>query len=262
MKVCVLASGSKGNATLIQSGETLLLIDAGISFRRLKGLMEANGFDPARLDAVFLSHEHSDHTKGLETLSKRVLLKLYTPLKTYQHITEKTTMDITRFMHYPVEPDVPISLNDLTVMPIALSHDSNDSVGFVIQGESKTIVHVTDVGFLPETDYPKLHNADLYVFESNYDVSLLFSSDRPYYLKRRIDSVRGHLSNTDSAYHMTHLIGDKTKTIILAHPSLECNSEHHVLKTYREIFDGYGLSLDRYHVIVAKQHEPTEVVEL
>ncbi len=262
MNITVLASGSKGNATYLETAQTKLLIDAGISYRQLKLKLQENNIDLNTLDAVLISHEHTDHTKGLVNILKYTKATLYTTEKTYQHLNTKTTFNLEESPFIAINPDALVKLNDITIEPIRVSHDAVDTLGFIIHNTTKKLVHMTDVGYLPIEDYPKITNADMYVFEANYDVSLLFSSNRPYYLKRRIDSVKGHLSNADSAYHLTQIIGDKTKRIILAHPSEECNTEYHVLETFKDVFNSYDIAYDNYDIVVAKQYQPTKVYKL
>ncbi len=262
MKITVLASGSKGNATYIETAQTKLLIDAGISHRQLRSKLLENNIHLTTLDAVFISHEHTDHTKGLVNILKQTQATLYTTEKTYVHLVSKTTYDLADAPFVPVHPDQPLRIHDLTIDAIRISHDAVDTLGFIVYNGHKKLVHMTDIGYLPVEDYPKIENAETYVFESNYDVSLLFSSNRPYYLKRRIDSIKGHLSNADSAYHLSRIIGHKTRRIILAHPSEECNTERHALETIKEVFTSYDIDPTNYEIIVAQQHRPTKVYEI
>lgn len=262
MKITVLASGSKGNATYIETAQTKLLIDAGISFRQLKLKLLQNGISLTTLDAILISHEHTDHTKGLVNTIKNTKATLYTTEKTYHHLLNKTTYDLKDALFSPIIADQTIIINDLTIEALRVSHDAVDTLGFILYNGTKKLVHMTDIGYLPVEDYPKIENAETYVFESNYDVSLLFSSNRPYYLKRRIDSIKGHLSNADSAYHLSQIIGEKTKRIILAHPSEECNTEYHALETLKDVFMSYDIDINQYDIVVAKQHQPTKVYKL
>jgi phosphoribosyl 1,2-cyclic phosphodiesterase len=148
------------------------------------------------------------------------------------------------------------------VYPLSISHDASDAVGYVIYHKDKKLVYITDIGYLPQKDYELLSNADMYVFESNYDVTLLFTSNRPFYLKQRIDSVKGHLSNTDSAYNLAQLVGPNTRHIILAHPSRECNTKELALETINEVFAEYGIDQSNMTIEVATQDIPTTLYEL
>jgi phosphoribosyl 1,2-cyclic phosphodiesterase len=262
MEIIVLASGSKGNATYIETDYTKVIIDAGISYKQMKERLASFKKDIQLVDAILLTHEHSDHTKGLPTLIKHTSAPLYTVEETFNHLYEKTTYELPYTCFKKIEPSSKFYLNDLTIEVIPVSHDAVSTVGFKLTDSLHSLVYMTDVGYLPKEDYPKLKNADAYIFESNYDVSLLFSSARPYYLKKRIDSVKGHLSNADSSYHLSQLIGDKTKVIVLAHPSLECNTERHAYDTLIEVLKAYEFNLDRFKIEIAKQFEPLNPIIL
>ncbi|MFP4078537.1 MAG: MBL fold metallo-hydrolase, partial [Candidatus Izemoplasmataceae bacterium] len=153
-------------------------------------------------------------------------------------------------------------IGDLKVTPVRTSHDAAHGFGFVFEENGKRLVYMTDTGYLDERDFHLLQNADLYIFESNYDVAMLYESERPHHLKQRIDSVKGHLSNTDSAYYLSRLVGDRTTHIVLAHPSEDCNTEACALSTLRGVFASYELDIDRYDVHVATQHTPTPTFTL
>jgi len=259
MDIYVLASGSKGNATYIKTKKTSLLIDAGISHRQIKLRLEAQGQSLNDLDGLLLTHEHSDHTKGLKQTIKQTDVPLYTGLKTYRKIKDIIPETTT---HIPIEPDRPFMFNDLIITPLKTSHDAVFSLGFIIQEDDKRFVYITDTGYLEQADFYKIKNAETYLLESNYDVAMLFDSQRPYYLKKRIDSVKGHLSNDDAAYYLTQLVGANTKQIILAHPSLECNSESCALNTLESVFEAYEQSLKAIDVYIAKQFVPLKKITL
>ncbi len=251
MEITVLASGSKGNAAFIKTDQTQLMIDCGISFRQIKLRMQEKAPLLTKLDAIILSHEHSDHTKGVFQTLKQTQAPLYTAKKTYQTLKQKIEVE---HEFVPIEEDNPFMLGDLIITPLKTSHDALHSLGFMIQQDHKRLVYITDTGFLQESSFTKIKNADAYLIEANYDVAMLFDSPRPYYLKKRIDSVKGHLSNADSAYYLSQLIGDNTKSIILAHPSQECNTEKCALATVNDIFSAYDINAQDYNIFVAKQH--------
>jgi len=252
MQITVLASGSKGNCTYIESKRTKLLIDAGVSYRQIRLRMGQKAPALHELDALFLTHEHSDHTKGLYQTIKHTSVPIYTARETYRAIAP--LLDIPH-ENVDIVADVPFMFSDLIITPIKTSHDAAHSLGFIIQEDDKRLVYITDTGFLQEEEFHKIKNADAYVMESNYDVAMLFDSARPYYLKKRIDSVKGHLSNADSAYYLTQLVGYRTKAIILAHPSQECNTEACALDTLTDVFTAYEKDPKAYDIRVARQQE-------
>ena len=161
-----------------------------------------------------------------------------------------------------ITPYESFHINEVEILPISVSHDSSDAVGYIIKHNEEKLVYITDIGYLPNRDHELLRNADMYIFESNYDITLLFTSNRPFYLKQRIDSVKGHMSNNDSAYNLAQLVGDKTKQIVLAHRSKECNTNEIALETYKEVFKEYGLNIEDYNIVVAHQDIPSTTFEI
>jgi phosphoribosyl 1,2-cyclic phosphodiesterase len=262
MKLTVLASGSKGNATFVQTPSATILIDVGISHRQVKRRLIDQGLSLDTLDAILITHEHTDHIKGLNVTLKHHSVPVFVTKRTYQNMFFKTKENIDESLMTFITPYETFKVNNCTITPFRVSHDAEDTVGYVLEEDGKKLVYVTDVGYLPKTDYPLLQNANGYVFESNYDVTLLFTSNRPFYLKQRIDSVKGHMSNTDSAYNMTQLIGVNTTHIILAHPSRECNTKEHALNTYKEVFSDYGIDMSSFKLVVASQDIPTPFFKL
>lgn len=236
MKTIVLASGSGGNATYLEHNDTTILIDCGITHRQIQTRLQSQGLSLDALNAVLITHEHGDHIKGLDVLLKRYDVTCYLTEETYLGIPERVRRNLDQTKLSFVTPYEPFLLKDIAITAISISHDASDAVGYVIQTTEKKVVYVTDIGYLPKRDHDILSGADLYIFESNYDVTMLFTSARPFYLKQRIDSVKGHMSNTDSAYNMAQLVRDNTAHIILAHRSRECNTDELVLSTYRDVF--------------------------
>ncbi len=259
MEAIVLASGSKGNATYLKKGDTALLIDAGISHKAFRERLALREISFEGLDGMLLTHAHSDHTRGLTSLLNKIPTTLFTTESTYAAVMNKLPKNTP---HETIAPDQPFTIGAFTITPLLLSHDSKTTLGFVFECEGKRLVYITDTGFIPELDYPLIGNAEMYIFEANYDVAMLFRSERPHYLKQRIDSVKGHLSNADSAYYLTQLVGDKTKTLVLAHPSEECNTKEHTLETFSSVFESYELSLGDFDVAIAGQKRPTKVFKL
>lgn len=262
MKITVLASGSGGNTTYLQTGNTKILIDCGISYRQITNRLHQRNLTSENLDGILITHEHGDHIKGLDVTLRRHETACYLTEKTHEGMFHKISDNIHPSKLRYITPYEEFTINELSILPISVSHDSSDAVGFIIQAEGKKIVYITDIGYLPKTDYDLLKNADMYIFESNYDVTMLFTSNRPFYLKQRIDSVKGHLSNNDSAYNLAQLVGNKTKHIILAHRSKECNTNETVLQTYKEVFKEYGLDTNNYTILVAAQDVPSELFEI
>ena len=261
MKFTVLGSGSKGNTTYLETDNAKILIDCGLSFRQANSRLMSLDLTFEGLKGVLVTHEHSDHVAGLNVLLKRVPTSLFVTPETYNSFYWKYSENIDDSRVEHITPFEEFFIEDVRIFPFSISHDASDAVGYVIYAEDKKIVYITDIGYLPKKDHELLMNADAYIFESNYDVTLLFTSNRPFYLKQRIDSVKGHMSNTDSAYNLAQLIGPKTKHIVLAHPSRECNTKEKALETMNEVFDEYGIDTSNFTLEVAQQDVPTKLYE-
>lgn len=240
MKLLVIHSGSKGNATLVYDEGRLLLIDMGICLRDLKEALKTIDKNLIDIEVMLLTHEHSDHTKGIQYLD---------PLPIY---CTKETYDAPNVVE--IKPYERFKIGHLEITPVSTSHDVKNPVGFVIKNKLEKLVYLTDSGKIPAKTLTKLKNADYYVFESNHDEEMLWNTNRPHLLKRRILSDKGHMSNTQSATYLTKLVGDKTKEIILAHLSEEANSPEVCLKTHKKIFKDAKISLKNIKLVCANQH--------
>lgn len=262
MKVTVLASGSGGNITYLESESTKILIDCGITYRQITNRLGQHDLTLDDVRGILITHEHTDHIKGLDVTLRRHNVTCHLTENTYVGMHERVRLNLNEQKLSFITPYESFWIDHIQVTPISISHDASDAVGYIIEAEQKKIVYVTDIGYLPKRDHALLQNADMYIFESNYDVTMLFTSARPFYLKQRIDSVKGHMSNMDSAYNLSQLVGENTTHIILAHRSRECNSDELVLSTYQTVFTDYGHDLNNYDVFVAKQDIPSKIIEL
>lgn len=262
MKLITLASGSGGNATYLETKEAKILIDCGISYRQITTRLKTKDLDLENLDGILITHEHTDHVKGVDVTLKKHNALIHLTEDTYEGMYYKYKDNIKREQLSFITPDTTFHIKDIMVTPISVSHDASDAVGYIIEHDGKKMVYITDVGYLPKRDHDLLRNAEIYIFESNYDVTMLFTSKRPFYLKQRIDSVKGHMSNNDSAYNLAQLVGVNTKQVVLAHRSKECNTNELVMETYQEVFNDYGLNIDDYNIVIAHQDIPTDLFEI
>lgn len=252
MKVKVLSSGSKGNTTYIETKECKILLDCGNSSKYIIEKLNELNVNPKDIDAIFITHVHSDHIKGLQVLLKRINPKVYMTKEMYPYLDYVTNYDF-------IEKDT-IELKDITVEVIKTSHDTDSSVGYIVNNDDKSIVYVTDTGYINKKYYDILSNRDIYIFESNHDVEMLNNGSYPFELRQRILSDKGHLSNYDSAKYLSKFIGPKTKKIILAHLSEENNTENLALETLKERLVKEKISFD--NIIIAKQNKETELITL
>lgn len=242
MKYTIFCSGSKGNSTLIETATTRVLIDCGHTKRHLMGAFTQAQLSLDEIDAVVITHDHIDHISQLKLFDNH---PVYSPV----HLSQRPDA-------IPVIPDQAFQIGDITLTPIGLSHDAAQTVGYVLFDGHERVVYVTDTGYVREADFDALRNATHYIFESNHDVELLMATSRPYPIKSRILSANGHLSNQDSARLLAQLVGPETQSIILAHLSLEANTERHALTTLVETFEACDVSVSpSVTVQCARQYE-------
>ncbi len=252
MKLSVLSSGSKGNTTYIETNKTKILIDAGNSSRYITNRLKELDTSPEEIDAILITHIHSDHTNGLKILSQKIKGKVYITKKMYPQLDYLTNYEI-------IENDE-LTINDLKIEIIHTSHDTEDSLGYIINNNNKSIVHITDTGYINKKYFDILKNRTVYVFESNHDIEMLNNGRYPFHLRKRILSDKGHLSNYDSAKYLSIFIGEDTKRIILAHLSEENNTEELALNTLKNRLNKEKIIFD--NIIIAKQNEKTELMTI
>ena len=236
----IIASGSKGNATIIQTKESVILIDMGITFLRLEeGLKEIN-LTPNDIDIALFTHNHSDHINGLRfiPIKKQYALEGSLPSNGY---------NLLKLYN-------PIRFKDVFITPFRTSHDATNPCGYIIENENEKLVYVTDTGLFLDEALEYVKDPNYLIIESNHDLKMLYQSNRPLDLKTRIASDRGHLSNEDSALAAKDIIGPHTKEIVLAHISEECNTPELALEAYQKIFSFFHIDIHNYNVRVANQH--------
>lgn len=244
MKIIVIESGSKGNATLIYDEGRLLLIDMGITLTSLKKGLAIINKKPLDIDALLLTHSHSDHTKGISLLDP---LPIYCSKGSY----EGSNVNV-------VKPYKSFSIEHFKITPIEASHDAPGTFGFIIENKKEKLSYLTDTGMIPEKTLDKMRNSDYFIIESNHNIKKLHQTNRPAHLKLRILSDEGHLSNEASAIYMSELVGDRTKEIILAHLSEEANEPELALKAYQKVFRKCRIDLDKIFLHCASQRAIVE----
>ncbi len=228
MYITTLASGSSGNAVLVSHESTHLLVDCGISCLRIKRALAGLGLSCTDLSAILITHEHSDHISGLETLFKQFHLPVYCTPGTGRQLAYRIAF-LEEVLH-PVQPGRPFVLDGMAITPFATSHDAADSVGYTFTADARKAAVVTDLGVVTPVVEDALAGAHLLVAESNHDPDMVRTGPYPYSLKQRILGPRGHLSNADCAA-LCARIG--AQTVILAHLSAENNSPSLALNTVR-----------------------------
>ena len=253
LAVCMLASGSKGNATYISDGDTSILIDAGLSGVELQRRLVSRDLDPEHLDAIIVTHEHSDHIQGVGVLSRRYKLPVYINQKTQMASPRLGNLYETR----PFECGRTFHISNLTIHPFSISHDAEDPVGFTVSQNGTTIAIATDLGIATSMVKEHLKRCALLVLEANHDPQMLETGPYPWPLKQRIKGRTGHLSNTSSKILLEELQHGNLKQVILAHLS-EINN------TPQLAFDEVAKALTRCSakLSVADQHTSGPIIYL
>lgn len=226
MKFDVISSGSKGNATIVMSSNQAILLDFGISKKRISDVLKDYGFAFDDLQAVFLTHTHSDHASDVFNVTQE---KLFCP----QPKIPKVGFLISG--NHLVKAYQVFHVGVFTITALPLSHDCPNTMGYLVDDGFEKLLYVTDTGFVPEKNFPYMNDCTYYIFESNHDPKMLYESRRPDYLIRRIISDTGHLSNYDGSYYLSNLIGNHTKEVVLCHLSDECNTPTLAIETFESV---------------------------
>ena len=247
IKFCVLASGSKGNCTYIELGKHKYLIDIGVNFLYVSKKLEEISVSPEEIEGIFITHIHEDHVQGLKRFLKVINPKIYLTKKIYDNLN----IEIENYEF--IEED--FKIDDIYIETIRLSHDTPECKGYIFSRNNKSLVYITDTGYINKKYFSKLSNRTAYIIESNHDIDLLMNGNRPHYLKMRVIGDEGHISNKDCLYYLKNFVTDNTKNIVLAHISQDNN-------TFELALSNITSNLKVENISVAKQNEKTEVFEL
>jgi phosphoribosyl 1,2-cyclic phosphodiesterase len=236
MRLTVLGSGSSGNCAVVSTERSCVLIDAGLSAKQIALRMEAAGYDPARLDGVLLTHEHSDHTGGLEILTKKWNVPVYATALTREVIEDD-------FRHSPawrlMQTGSAFQINDLRVECFPVPHDAVDPVGFIVQDEESKLGFLSDVGHVTHLIRDRLMGSHTLYLEANYDTRLLEDdTKRPWATKQRISSRHGHLSNEQAAEFVASIAHSSLHQVVLGHLSEDCNHPEKAVSFIRDALEG------------------------
>lgn len=262
MRICVLSSGSIGNATIIETENTAILIDNGLSLKKLQELIKKSGFDENKIEHILITHEHGDHIKGVGVCTRKWKLNVCATEKTIDELYRKSIIKPGVEKTTIIEKHTAFQVGDLNILPFRISHDAADPVGYRIEYDEKVLVYITDTGYITGDILKTLHNADAYIMETNHNVEMLQMCDRPWILKQRILSDCGHLSNEDSAYALSQLVGDKTKHVYLAHLSQDANLPDLAEMTVRYILKEEKVDVNKLNLHMTYPMQPSKVIEL
>jgi phosphoribosyl 1,2-cyclic phosphodiesterase len=254
VNLSVLASGSKGNSIYVATPGVRLLIDAGLSAREIERRLKRIGVRAEDLDAVVITHEHRDHVSGLGPLSRRYRLPVFLNRATRRNLPDQAG-SLTDCVEFTTGRS--FSVADLTIHPFSLSHDAADPVGLtLVNGESKVGI-CTDLGKATRLVHHHLQECRVLLLEANHDVAMLTKGPYPWFLKQRIRSASGHLSNEEARELLTRVLGETLERVILTHLSEVNNRPETVLEAFAEV-----RRLQRFRLNLASQEEPSEMIVL
>ncbi len=251
MLIEILASGSEGNSVFIQTKNKKVLIDTGMNYKYLKEKLEEINVDPSEIDIILITHTHSDHTSALKVFLNKNHPLLFIDeemLNELEFVKDYDNIEF-RFKDFDFEGTI--------IEMFHTSHDAPASRGYIIKDGEESFVYITDTGYINQRLFNKLYNHNKYVFESNHDVELLMHGRYPQWLKTRILSDKGHLSNQQAGFYLSKLIGPDTKKIALAHLSKENNDPEVALRDVKCILKENDVKFNNF--VIAKQRERVEL---
>ena len=254
IRVCMLASGSKGNAIYVSDGTTSILFDAGLSGKEMERRMTSQKIPPSSINAIVVSHEHSDHIQGVGILARRYQIPVYMNRQTHE-AAKSALGSISDSIHFACGNT--FAINDLTIHPFSISHDANDPAGFTVQRNGAKLGIATDLGFATSMVREHLKGCDILVIEANHDSQMLTQGPYPWSLKQRVKSRSGHLSNDDARELLMDVRHDQLKHVILAHLS-ETNNTHE--KAFSAVIR--ALNGSKSDLIVARQDCSSQIIQV
>jgi phosphoribosyl 1,2-cyclic phosphodiesterase len=255
VRICVLGSGSSGNSTFVATERTRLLVDAGLSYREIKRRLRKVGEDPSHLDAVLITHEHSDHVAGLPVMARKIRSPFFVTRLTQGRLEwGETTPRVEIF-----QAGQRISIGDIEIDSFTVPHDAIDPVAFCFRAEGLKIGVVTDLGYMPESVKHQIHGCHLLVLESNHDLEMLRVGPYPWFVKQRVMSRVGHLSNHAVSHFLSAEFDRSSQILVLAHLSEHNNHPEIARAAAAGALRTAGAGETR--LVLAEQRQPTEVFQ-
>ena len=260
MIFCPLCSGSSGNASYLEAGGHRVLIDAGVSAKRITELLDQIRVDVSEIDAIFVTHEHTDHVNGIGVLTKKYRIPLYINAECFNAVPVSIREKIPAACVRVFDPDHAFSLHGLQVLPFSTPHDAAHPVGYSFTSEGCKCTVMTDIGHVSERMLSVAEGSDILLIEANHDVDMLLAGGYPYMLKQRILSRNGHLCNEDCARTLVELYGRGVRNVILGHLSAENNTPELAKVTVESMLRDAGIR--DMNVVLALRDRPTGLFEV
>jgi phosphoribosyl 1,2-cyclic phosphodiesterase len=258
VSLTVLASGSGGNSAVVRSAGTSILVDAGLSCRETLKRMRDAGEDPARLDAIIISHEHSDHVSGLAVMAKKLRLPIFMTSATCaawkRNLPDAQTPDFVLQHHHAFQAGRSFTIGDIEVSTFTIPHDAADPVGFTFRAGGMRLAIATDLGYMPASVREHIRGCDLLMIESNHDLEMLRGGPYPWSVKQRVMSRVGHLSNDALAEFFTDDYDGGAAFVVLAHLSEHNNHPELARRTAERALDGKRNLVHNRLLLAAQDH--------
>ena len=255
-----LYSGSSGNSLLVQTENTLVLIDAGVSSKKIELALNNLNLNPTQIDGILVTHEHTDHVQGLGTFSKKYNLPVYVNQKTLDAMPKQKEKIENNVNIIKIEEK--FEINDLQIKPFSIPHDAANPCGFNICKNNKKLSIATDIGHMTNGIIKNLENSNFVLIEANYDPEVLMYSKYPYPLKNRIAGPTGHLSNESAGKTISYLLKSGLKQAMLGHLSKESNFPELAYKTVVEELISTNYNENSLSLSVAKRDEISRLVTI
>lgn len=257
LQFSVLASGSTGNAIFVETDSHSFLVDAGLSGKQMEALFQQIGRDMSKLSGILVTHEHSDHIKGVGIVARKYKLPIYANQKTWQAM-DPLIGQVPTEQKFTFDMETVKTFGGLDIESFGVSHDAAEPMFYVFHYGHKKLVLITDTGYVSDRMKGLISNADAYVFESNHDVQMLRMGRYPWNIKRRILSDVGHVSNEDAAIAMAEVAGDRTKSFYLAHLSQDNNMKDLARMAVSQTLEGRGIRVgDQFQLYDTDPKTPT-----
>lgn len=261
LNFCSLYSGSSGNSLFVQSDNTKILVDCGVSSKKIEEALNSIEVDASSIDAILVTHEHSDHVKGLATFSSKFDVPVFSTAETFDNM-EKITSKISNNNVNYFKADEKFCIGDLEILPFSIPHDAANPCGFNIFNNNKKLSIATDIGHMNSKILSHLEGSSFLLLESNYDTEVLKCCSYPFYLKSRISGPTGHLSNDMAGKTITYLLKNGLKTAMLGHLSKESNlPELAYTTTVSEILSN-GIDENSFNISVASRDLPGKLITI
>ena len=257
-KFCNLYSGSSGNCSYIETDKTKILIDCGVSSKKIEEALNLVGTNLNEIDAILISHEHSDHIKGLSAICKNYKIPIYANNPTFTNINQNIPDDLKN----KFKTNEHFEIGNIKIFPFAIPHDAADPCGFNLFYNNKKLTVATDIGHMDTKILHNLDESNFLLLESNYEINMLKCSKYPYALKRRILGPNGHLSNDEAGLAISELLKNGVNNIMLGHLSEQNNFPELAYQTVMDSIISKNIDTKNLSLQIADRYKPNNVIEI